>query len=174
MTVIKYEIITKTKAAETLKRIAELADHHLDVGLNNILNKSDANLAALTGKWSLSDTRFLCLGLAQNETDLRSGWLYATPSVLKEQLGNKKQKLYLLVANYEDVATFDEDTPAKQKKFKNYSEEDIGCTLVDMAYRIAEGDVGDIPVSFVEGLPSKQVKEITQDSVDNPPHHEQF
>ena len=59
MTVIKYEIITKTEAAETLKRIAELADHHIDVGLDNILNKSDADLAALTGKWSLSDTRLL-------------------------------------------------------------------------------------------------------------------
>lgn len=155
-----YNIIGQKSASETLSQIATLYHHHIDGNYGYDFNKSEADLASLFGDWSLDDTTFMCLGLTRGDAVFESGWLHIDPGFLKSQMDETGQDLYLLVANYNDVAIFDEDTTTKQRKFKNYSGEDTKLVLVNWALEITEGSKASIPISFIDVLPSRQVEKI--------------
>lgn len=121
---IKFNILTKQSAEMTIKAIAELDTMGIDAVLDDMLT-TVADAATACGRWQLNKTAFACIEIADRNNTEPTVWLYKKD--WSELIG---KDINLLVVENEEIALFDEDTPSKQWKFKDYTDDDTKSVLL--------------------------------------------
>lgn len=152
---IKFNILTKQSAEMTIKAIAELDTMGIDAVLDDML-PTVADAATACGKWQLNKTAFACIEIADRNNTEPTVWLYKKD--WSELIG---KDINLLVVENEEIALFDEDTPSKQWKFKDYTDDDTKSVLLGWAKSVSRGsEIDDIPIYLDAEIPSGRRKKL--------------
>lgn len=153
---IRFNILNKKYAKATIRSIAEMSPNGIDAVPEDIL-PTIADEAEAFGKWKLDETIFICVEISEPDGPEPATWLY------KEGWNHlDDNNVTLLCARYDEIGTFDEDTPSKQKKFKNYTDDDIELVLLNWAKRVAVASkTDDIPITLEVEIPADRRKKLS-------------
>lgn len=140
---ILYSIINKKHAMTTVRAIAELDSMGIDGALENI-TCTIADAVCATKKWKLDETEFVCIRTADSDGSNPAIWLYNPECYKRSNL-----QIDICSVKYDEITSFDEDTFRKQRKFKNYTDDDMERVLLEWAKKIAAGSkIAAIPITL--------------------------
>lgn len=153
---IRFNILTPKFAKETIRSIAEMSPNGINAIPEDML-PAIADEAEAYGKWKLDETAFICVEIIEPYGSEPTTWLY------KEGWNHLDgNNVTLLYATYDEILAFDEDTSSKQKKFKNYADDDIELALLGWAKRVAAGSkTDDIPITLDVEIPEKRRRKLS-------------
>lgn len=156
MTKIKFDILFQHSARDTVGSIAAKYDYTVAFDQWDI-QCTQADHAALTDKWQLEETFFVCIRVGD------SPWYLHLSRKDMAQYICKENELIVDVAivPYSNIECLDYDSKAYQSKFRNYKDTDIKQVLVGWAKSIGEGgQCQSIPVTLVDVVPNNRISQI--------------